>query len=163
MLLRRARAELRQKAAHEVGVDGIIIPDLPPEDGRPWLDPCRARGIDPILLAAPTTPPARLAFLMRETRGFLYFVSLQGVTGARATIARGVEEKVRLAKSLADVPVCVGFGVSTPDQAKQIGGFADGVVVGSAIVDRIEQAGSKAAAIDAVARFIEELKAPLRG
>ena len=151
------------RAASEVGVDGIIIPDLPPEDGSPWLDPCRAAGIDPILLAAPTTPPARLAMLVRETRGFLYAVSLQGVTGARTTIAQGIEEQVRLAKSLSGIPVCVGFGISTPAQAKRIGEYADGVVIGSAIVDRIEQAASKTSAIDDVARFIAELKASLRG
>jgi len=149
------------KAASEVGVDGIIIPDLPPEDGRPWLDPCRAAGIDPILLAAPTTPPERLAMLVRETRGFLYAVALQGVTGARATLAHGIESQVRLAKSMSDVPVCVGFGVSTPAHAREIGRYADGVVVGSAIVDRIEAAASKSAAIDDVARFIGELKAVL--
>lgn len=151
------------KVAAEVGVDGIIVPDLPPEDGRPWLDPCREAGIDVILLAAPTTPNARLAMLLRETRGFLYAVSLQGVTGARATIAQGIEAQVRYAKSISDVPICVGFGVSTPEQAGRIGAYADGVVVGSAIVDRIEQAESKSEAVDSVARFIAELKAPLRG
>ena len=150
------------KAAAEVGVDGIIIPDLPPEDGKPWLDPCRARGIDPILLAAPTTPLERLAYLVRETRGFLYAVSLQGVTGARTTLAQGIEGKVRYAQSLSDIPVCVGFGVSTAEQAGRVGTYADGVVVGSAIVDRIERAASKTAAIDDVAEFIAELKAPLR-
>ena len=155
-------AEAFARAASLVGVDGIIIPDLPPEDGRPWLDPCRAAGIDPILLAAPTTPPARLAMLVRETRGFLYAVSLQGVTGARTTIARGIEEQVRYAKSLSEIPICVGFGVSTPEQAKRIGEYADGVVIGSAIVDRIEQAASKTSAIDDVACFIAELKASLR-
>ncbi len=149
-------------AAAQVGVDGIIIPDLPPEDGKPWLDPCRERGIDPILLAAPTTSRERLAYLVRETRGFLYAVSLQGVTGARATIAEGIEGQVRYAKSLSDIPVCVGFGVSTAEQAERIGRYADGVVVGSAIVDRIEAAVSKSAAIDDVANFIAELKAPLR-
>ncbi len=156
-------AEAFARAASQVGVDGIIIPDLPPEDGRPWLDPCRALGIDPILLAAPTTPPARLAMLVRETRGFLYAVSLQGVTGARTTIGQGIEQQVRYAKSLSEIPVCVGFGVSTPEQAKQIGAYADGVVIGSAIVDRIEQAASKSSAIDDVAQFIAELKASLRG
>lgn len=150
------------KVAAEVGVDGIIIPDLPPEDGKPWLDPCRALGIDPILLAAPTTPLERLAYLVRETRGFLYAVSLQGVTGARTTLAQGIEGKVRYAQSLSDIPVCVGFGVSTAEQAGRVGAYADGVVVGSAIVDRIERATSKTAAIDDVAAFIEELKAPLR-
>ena len=104
-----------------------------------------------------------LAFLVQETRGFLYDVSLQGVTGARATLAQGIEGKVRYAKSLSDIPVCVGFGVSTAEQASRIAGDADGVVVGIEIVDRIEQASSKASAIDDVARFISELKAPLRG
>jgi tryptophan synthase alpha chain len=156
-------AEAFAKSAQEVGVDGIIVPDLTPEDGKPYLDPCRERGIDPILLAAPTTRPERLAMLVRETRGFLYYVSLQGVTGARPSLAQGIEENVRRAQALGDVPVCVGFGVATAEQAKTIGAYADGVVVGSAIVDRIEAAESKTAAIDAVARFIEELKAPLRG
>jgi tryptophan synthase alpha chain len=150
------------RAASEVGVDGIIIPDLPPEDGAPWLEPCREVGIHPILLAAPTTRPERLEMLVRETRGFLYYVSLQGVTGARAELAAGIEDKVRLAQSLGDVPVCVGFGVGTPEQAAKIGAYADGVVVGSAIVDRIEAAASKASAVEDVAKFIEELKAPLR-
>ncbi len=150
------------KVASEVGVDGIIIADLPPEDGKPWLDPVPGGGDRPILLAAPTTPLERLAYLVKETRGFLYSVSLQGVTGARATLAQGIEAKVRYAKSLSDMPVCVGFGVSTAEQAKRIAAYADGVVVGSAIVDRIERATSKTNAIDDVARFIEELKAPLK-
>lgn len=155
-------AEAFAKAASAVGVDGIIVPDLTPEDGAEYLDPCREAGIHPILLAAPTTRPARLEMLVRETRGFLYYVSLQGVTGARTALAEGIEQKVRAAQALGDVPVCVGFGVGTPEQAATIGAYADGVVVGSAIVDRIEAASSKAAAIDDVATFIEALKAPLR-
>jgi tryptophan synthase alpha chain len=163
-------AEAFAKVASDVGVDGIIIPDLTPEDGAPYLDPIRASGIDVILLAAPTTRPERLEMLVRETQGFLYYVSLQGVTGARQAVGRGVEEKVRLAQSLGDTPVCVGFGVGTPDHVKTIGAYADGVVVGSAIVDKIESAVSNAkrgseataAAVEEVGRFIEELKAPLR-
>ncbi len=155
-------AEAFATAAAQVGVDGIIIPDLTPEDGACYLDPCRRLGIDPILLAAPTTRPERLEMLMRETRGFLYYVSLQGVTGARAALAEGIEAKVRQAQACGEKPVCVGFGVATPAQAEAIGGYADGVVVGSAIVDRIEQAGSADAAVDSVARFIADLKKPLR-
>jgi tryptophan synthase alpha chain len=163
-------AEAFAKTASDVGVDGIIIPDLTPEDGAPYLDPIRAAGIDVILLAAPTTRRERLEMLVRETQGFLYYVSLQGVTGARATVGRGVEEKVRLAQSLGEKPVCVGFGIGTPDQVRKIGAYADGVVVGSAIVDKIESAVSNvksrseatAAAVEEVGRFIEELKKPLR-
>lgn len=151
------------RAASAVGVDGIIIPDLTPEDGKEYLDPCRDAGIHPILLAAPTTRPERLAMLVKETRGFLYYVSLQGVTGARSDLAAGIEEKVKRAQALGDIPVCVGFGVGTAEQAATIGAYADGVVVGSAIVDRIEAADSKASAVEDVARFIEEMKKPLRG
>lgn len=154
-------AEAFAKSCQDVGVDGIIIPDLTPEDGKPYLDPCRERNVHPILLAAPTTRPERLEMLVRETRGFLYYVSLQGVTGARADLAKGIEEKVRAAQALGDTPVCVGFGVSTPDQAKTIGAYADGVVIGSAIVDLIEQANGRTAAVDAVGRYIADVKAAL--
>lgn len=163
-------AESFAKAASEVGVDGIIIPDLTPEDGAPYLEPSRAVGIDVILLAAPTTPRSRLEMLVRETQGFLYYVSLQGVTGARAAVGHGVEEKVRLAQSLGEVPVCVGFGVATPEHVEEIAAYADGVVVASAIIDKIESAVSNAkgrraataAAVETVAEFINALKSPLR-
>jgi len=175
-------AEAFAKSASEVGVDGVILPDLPPEDGAPYLDPIRAAGIDVILLAAPTTRPERLAMLTKETRGFLYYVSLQGVTGARESLGQGVEARVREAKAFGDIPVCVGFGVATPEHAEKIGAYADGVVVGSAIVDRIEGAvfgalnassgdltgrtlvsqEGRAEAVSSVAAFIAELKAPLR-
>jgi tryptophan synthase alpha chain len=149
-------------AASKAGVDAVIVADLPPEEGAEFFAACRAAGIDPVLLAAPTTTPERIARLVSETRGFLYYVSLTGVTSARASLAEGIEEKVRAIQRQGAVPVCVGFGVSTPAHAQAIGEYADGVVVGSAIVDRIEQAASKADAIDAVASFIAELKAPLR-
>lgn len=150
------------EAAATAGVDGIIVPDLPPEEGEPFYKECRERGIDPVLLAAPTTSRERLELLVERTCGFLYYVSLQGVTGARENLAAGIEEKVRLAQSLGDVPVCVGFGISTPEQAKQVARYADGVVVGSAFVNAIEAADDREAAVDAVAKLVEELKAPLR-
>lgn len=149
------------EAAGAAGVDGIILVDLPPEEGESFFAELRGHDVDPILLAAPTTVPERLAMLARETRGFLYYVSLTGVTGARSEVARGVEEGVRAARAVAEVPVCVGFGVSTPEQVRRIGAYADGVVVGSALIDRIEgKTGDDAA--DIAAKFIEELKAPLR-
>jgi tryptophan synthase alpha chain len=137
--------------------------DLPPEEGEGLFDAARRRGVDPILLAAPTTTDARLAMLARATRGFLYYVSLTGVTAARDRLAGDLEAGVRRVRAVSDVPVCVGFGVSTPAHAAEIGRYADGVVVGSAIVDRIEKAASREAAVDAVARFAAELKAELRG
>ena len=151
-------ADAFAQACAEVGVDGIIFPDLTPEDGKAYLDPCRERDVHPILLAAPTTRPDRLKMLVEETRGFLYYVSLQGVTGARTELAQGIEEKVRAAQALGDKPVCVGFGVSNAEQAKSIAAYADGVVIGSAIVDLIETANGPGHAVDSVGRFIADVK-----
>jgi tryptophan synthase alpha chain len=150
------------EAAREAGVDGAICVDLPPEEGEVFRRELEARGVDPILLAAPTTRPERLVRLARETRGFLYYVSLTGVTGARAELARGIEAQVRRVREISEVPVCVGFGVSTPEHARRIGGFADGVVVGSALVERIAGAADPEQAVDAAARFVAALKQPLR-
>ncbi len=149
--------------AAEAGVDGIIVADLPPEEGEGLFAKAEGKGIDAILLAAPTTLPERAAWLARRTRGFLYYVSLTGVTGARAVLAADLEEGVRRVRGVAEVPVCVGFGVSTPEHAREIARFADGVVVGSALVARIEAARSPRVALEAAARLVRELKAPLRG
>jgi len=150
------------EAASHAGVDGVICVDLPLGEGDEFREELVRCGVDPILLATPTTRPERLLQLARAARGFLYYVSLTGVTGARSELAEGIEEQVRQVREGSDVPVCVGFGVSKPEHARRIGAFADGVVVGSALVERIAAAGSRAAAVDAAARFVAELKAPLR-
>jgi tryptophan synthase alpha chain len=149
-------------AAAEVGIDGIIVPDLPPEEGAAFYEAAETRGIDPVLLTAPTTVDSRLRMLASRTRGFLYHVSLTGVTGARSELAGGLQSDVDRIRRHSDIPVCVGFGISTLEHVRLVGGFADGVVVGSAIVDRIEAAASNEDAVDAVAQFVSELKAPLR-
>jgi tryptophan synthase alpha chain len=149
-------------AAREVGVDGVITVDLPPEEGRALFDGLEESGVDPILLASPTTRESRLAQLAERTRGFLYYVSLTGVTGARAQVASDLEEAVSGIRRISKVPVCVGFGISTPEQAEQVGRYADGVVVGSALVDRIEAAKSTESAVAEATRFIADLKRPLR-
>jgi len=149
------------EAAASVGVDGVIVIDLPPEEGETLFGALSAAGVDVILLAAPTTQPPRLAMLAARTRGFLYYVSLTGVTGARSQLALGIEESVRNVRARSDVPVCVGFGVSTPEHVREVGRFADGVVVGSALIETIQRA-APGTAIDAAARFVAGLKAPLR-
>ena len=149
-------------AAAAVGVDGVICPDLPPEEGSDLYDALERAGIDAVLLAAPTTTDERLAMLAQKTRGFLYYVSLTGVTSARPEVGSGVEAGVAAARKHASVPVCVGFGVSTPEHARQIGSYADGVVVGSAIVDRIEAATGRVEAVEAVSAFTREIKEALR-
>jgi len=150
------------EAASQVGVDGIIVPDLPPEEGRELYSASSAAGIDSVLLASPTTTPERFRLLTEETRGFLYYVSLTGVTGTRTSLAGGIEAGVRAAKAHGDIPVCVGFGVSSPEHAREIGTYADGVVVGSAIVERVERAPDGPAAVADVSAFVAELKEPLR-
>jgi tryptophan synthase alpha chain len=149
-------------AAAECGVDGVIVPDLPPEEGADFFGAAEEAGLDAVLLAAPTTTPERLALLAERTRGFLYFVSLTGVTGARAAVAADLEERVRRAKALCPLPVCVGFGVSTPEHVREIGRYADGIVVGGALVDRIERAATPDEAVDSAARFVASLKAATR-
>lgn len=148
--------------AASVGVDGIIVPDLPPEEGHEYYGECRDRGIDPVLLSAPTSSPERLEMLVQKSAGFLYHVSVQGVTGSRNVLARGIREKVELARTYGDIPICVGFGISQPEQAAEVGSYADGVVVGSAFVNAIESAASPAQAVDAVAELAQRLKEPLR-
>jgi tryptophan synthase alpha chain len=150
------------EAAAAVGVDGVIVADLPPEEGEGFYGALEAAGVAPILLAAPTTKPERLALIARRSRGFLYYVALTGVTGARAGIARELEENVRRAREISPLPVCVGFGVSTPEQAAEIARYADGVVVGSALVDRIAAQPDLAGRLEAAAEFVAALKAPLR-
>ncbi len=151
------------ESAASVGVDGVIVVDLPPEEDAPFFDGLRGNGVDPILLASPTTVSERLAWLADQAQGFLYYVSLTGVTGARVQLGRDIESQVRRVKERSDIPVCVGFGVSTPKHAASIAAYADGVVVGSALVDRIEATTSREDAVDVAARFVAELKAPLRG
>jgi tryptophan synthase alpha chain len=149
-------------AAAEVGVDGITVADLPPEEGALLFAEVEKRGIDAVLLAAPTTTAARRKLLAERTRGFLYYVSLTGVTGARSALAKGIREGVEAVRRISPIPVCVGFGVSTPEQAREIASYADGVVVGSALVNRIASAASREDAVDAAAKFVAELKAGMR-
>jgi tryptophan synthase alpha chain len=150
------------EAAKEVGVDGVIAVDLPPEEGELFFDSLIECEIDPILLASPTTSDSRLAMLVEKTRGFLYYVSLTGVTGARQEMAAGLEDAVSRIRKISDVPVCVGFGISTPEQVSEIGRFADGAVVGSAIVNMIEAAETAGPAVASVSEFVAKLKNALR-
>ncbi len=121
------------------GVDGVIIPDLPPEEAGQWVGEARKMNLDTIFLIAPTSPPDRIRMVSRYSRGFIYYVSVTGVTGARENVPEELEPAVKKVKEQGKKPVAVGFGISTPEQAKKIGLFADGVIVGSAIVKMIEE------------------------
>ncbi len=123
--------------AKEAGIDGLIIVDLPPEEDDELCIPAQAAGLNFIRLATPTTDEKRLPKVLQNTSGFVYYVSVTGTTGAAAAQASDVAPEVARIKSSTNLPVIVGFGVRTPDTAREIAGVADGTVVGSAIVEKI--------------------------
>jgi tryptophan synthase alpha chain len=143
------------QAAGEAGVDGLIIVDLPPEEDEELCLPAARAGLHFIRLATPTTDDRRLPAVLRNTSGFVYYVSITGITGAAAAVADEVAPEVARIKRATDLPVCVGFGVRTPENAAAIARAADGVVVGSAIVDRIGAGKSPDAVLDFVRSLAE--------
>ena len=130
--------------AADAGADGLIVPDLPLEEAETLGLLAEARRLSLVLLAAPTTPPERLRLIGQRTRGFLYFVSVAGVTGARAELPPDLPARLAAARSVTPVPVAVGFGISTPEQAHSLAAHADAVVVGSALVDALHRGGPDA-------------------
>jgi tryptophan synthase alpha chain len=149
-------------AAATVGVDGLIVPDLPHEESEPLRAETEPAGLDLIHLVAPTSPPARVKAIARRSRGFIYVVALTGVTGERRELPKDLDAQVRTLRLVTTKPVCVGFGVSTPEQVATVGRIADGVIVGSAIVGAIEQHAGTTTLVDKVGDLIATLKAPLR-
>ncbi|NNK77098.1 MAG: tryptophan synthase subunit alpha [Litoreibacter sp.] len=128
--------------AKEVGIDGLIIVDLPPEEDAELCIPAQAAGLNFIRLATPTTDAKRLPTVLQNTSGFLYYVSITGITGAAEASAADVAPEVARIKADTDLPIIVGFGVKTPEAAQDIAGVADGTVVGSAIVNKIAEGHS---------------------
>ena len=151
---------VRQAAA--AGTDGVLCVDLPPEESgelKCWTDDA---GLDLIFLLSPTSGPARLRLVAQKGRGFIYYVSVTGVTGARRSFDDGLRAQVARVRKAASLPVGVGFGISTPQQAAWIAGFADAAVVGSALVERIEQAKSQTAKAEQAGAFVAQLKQAIR-
>jgi tryptophan synthase alpha chain len=148
--------------AAQAGVDALIIPDLLPEEAEQLGALAEGQGIALIFLLAPTSTPARVEAAVKAARGFLYFVSVTGVTGARADLPGDLAEKVTAVRAASLVPVVIGFGVSRPEQARALGALADGVVVGSAIVSRVAEGGSRSVRAGRVRRFVASLAKALR-
>ena len=126
----------------EVGIDGLIIPDLPPEEGKELGKSTKRRGLDLIYLLSPASTEERVRLVTSSSSGFVYLVSLTGVTGARDKLPEELESFVAKVREKTEKPLCVGFGVSTPEQARRIANIADGVIVGSRIIQLIKEDNS---------------------
>ena len=143
--------------ARRAGVDGLIIPDLPPEEASTLIRAARRHDIATIFFLSPTTARARIKTIARASTGFIYYVSLTGVTGARRKLPASLLSNVRLARRYTEKPVCVGFGISQPHQVRAVSRVADGVIVGSAIVGRIAAHTGKKKLVENVTRFVKRL------
>jgi tryptophan synthase alpha chain len=148
--------------AKQAGVDGLLVVDLPPEEAQELAAPSQAYGIDLIYLLAPTTPRSRIQVIASSATGFLYYVSVTGVTGARTSLASDLPQKLAALRELTDLPVGVGFGISTAEQAAEVAGFADAVVVGSAISLLIEQNSASERLVTTVGEFVGGLKQAMK-
>ena len=140
--------------AHAAGVDGLIFPDLPPEESQSLNADCVANAIDLIQFLAPTSTPARIAHVTEHATGFIYGVAVMGVTGARDQVSAELPGFLEQARAKTRTPLAVGFGISRPEHARQIGQLADGVIVGSALIDAINRG-------DDVPAFVQGLRAAL--
>lgn len=142
-----------------LGVDGIIVPDLPFEEKREAEEVAARFGVDVISLIAPTSKE-RIRLIAKEAKGFIYVVSSMGVTGVRSKITTDIAGMVKEIRAVTDTPCAIGFGISTPEQAAEMSGYADGVIVGSAIVKQIEKYGEKAE--KALADYVSSMKAAIK-
>ncbi len=144
-------------ASAKSGIDGLIIPDLPPEEGSELESIAQNHGIDLIYLLAPTSTEERIQLVAEKSRGFIYLVSVTGVTGARDNLPPDLEDFVTRVRRVASQPLCIGFGISTPKQAKQIAKIADGVIVGSRIIQLMDKDKS----LSLVEDFTRQLRSTL--
>ena len=149
------------KAASAVGVDGLIVPDMPPDEAGPLKAPADAAGLPLIFLLAPTSTPSRRKLVAEESHGFVYYVSLTGITGSKLSNVGDIQDNIKKLRKVSGSPVAVGFGVATPEDAAKVSKMADGVIVGSAIVKRIAAHQQDSAMVGHVAEFVRSLKAAM--
>jgi tryptophan synthase alpha chain len=141
--------------AKDCGLSGFIVPDLPIEEAEPWIKVNKRKKLATIFLAAPTSSEERIKKIAQVSSGFLYYVSLTGITGARDKLPEDVVERLQLVKKVSPIPVAVGFGISKPEHVKMLSPYADALVVGSAIVKIVEEKGKKAP--QEVKKFLKRL------
>lgn len=142
-------------ACRDIEMDGLILPDLPFEEKEEFLEVCHTYGLDLISLIAPTSEN-RIAMIAKEAEGFLYIVSSLGVTGTRSEIKTDLDSIVQVVRQHTDIPCAIGFGISTPEQAKKMAGISDGVIVGSAIIKLLEKYGKEAPSY--IGEYVKSMK-----
>jgi tryptophan synthase alpha chain len=145
------------KDAVTAGIDGCLLTDVSVEEAEAYVEACRAAGLDTVFLAAPTSTDRRLQLVAKFSSGFIYLVSRTGVTGERSSVSDSAGELIRRMRAFTDLPLAVGFGISTPEHVAQVGAYADGVIVGSAIVRTIEAYGTSAALEAELEKFVRYL------
>ena len=150
------------QAAKKAGVDGVLVVDLPPEEAQELRAHTDAAGIDFISVIAPTTGEKRLRKIAAAATGFLYYISITGVTGTAAPRIEDIKREVSKIRKITKLPLAVGFGISNPKQAQEIAGFADGIVIGSAVVRLIDENKNNSDLVEIVSQYISEIKDALR-
>lgn len=162
LLHRRGVAEFINDAK-EAGVDGLLVLDLPPEESDNYEQLMAAAGLCNIYLIAPTTPEARIEIIAPRARGFIYYVSREGVTGMQSKVSDTIAEMTARIRAHSQLPIAVGFGISNPEQARAVAQNAEAVVVGSAIVNQIAEHGKRADLVPTVEKFVSELVKATKG
>jgi tryptophan synthase alpha chain len=158
-LLKFGKDRLAEEAKR-AGIDAVLITDLIPEEAEPWITAFRDPSVDLIFLVAPTTSDERLTRIVRQASGFIYAVSRAGVTGTRNEMPRDAEPLVKRVRAVSDLPIAVGFGISTPEQVRQVWRFADAAVIGSAIVGQIEKLARSPDLVTRIGEFARSLLEP---
>jgi tryptophan synthase alpha chain len=161
-LIHRVGLEPFIKDAAKAGVDGLLVLDLPPEESDNYEDLMRRAGLCHIYLVAPTTPEDRIEFIVKRGAGFIYCISREGVTGMQQQVASNLAQQVARIRRHTKLPVAVGFGISTPEQAKLVAQSADAVVVGSAVVNQIAKHGKSPELVVKVGAFVKSLAAAIK-
>ncbi|HDP70310.1 MAG TPA: tryptophan synthase subunit alpha [Actinobacteria bacterium] len=146
--------------AISIGIDGVIVPDLPPEEAASWCKVATVNSLDTIFLVAPTSDDERIEKIVSASSGFIYCVSLTGVTGARDNLPMELSSFMRRVRSQTDKPLAVGFGISSTEVAKKVSKLADGIIIGSALIDLIEDSGIE---YDKIGKFIRDIKKTIGG
>jgi len=149
-------------ASAKAGVDGLLVLDLPPEESENYEALMAEFGLCPIYLIAPTTPESRIAVIAPRARGFIYYVSREGVTGMQSKVSDTIGDMTRTIRSHSPLPIAVGFGISNPDQARQVAAHAEAIVVGSAVVNRIAELGRSPEMVPRVSEFVAGLAGAVR-